>query len=109
MKRAHVWSESAAIGLSMGLAGAGQEAGIEGVIFIHPEGASAATWTASRAMHVGPDSDLKRDLLPAMAIYRGHLAGSLTPTRNGGGTTPALAAGIGRSRLAPRVLAGRAA
>lgn len=59
------------------------------VIFIHPDGASAATWTAARALLVGPDSDLNWDLLPSIAIYRGHMADSLTATSNGGATTHA--------------------
>ncbi|MFK7959874.1 MAG: alkaline phosphatase [Phycisphaerales bacterium] len=59
------------------------------VIFIHPDGASAATWTAARALHVGPDGDLNWDLLPAIAVYRGHMGDSLTATSNGGGTTHA--------------------
>lgn len=59
------------------------------VIFIHPDGASAATWTAARALLVGPDSDLNWDLLPSIAVYRGHMADSLTATSNGGATTHA--------------------
>lgn len=59
------------------------------VIFIHPDGASAATWAAARALHVGPDADLNWDLLPSIALYRGHMADSLTATSNGGATTHA--------------------
>lgn len=59
------------------------------VIFIHPDGASAATWAATRALHVGPDSDLNWDRLPAIALYRGHMRDSLTATSNGGATTHA--------------------
>ena len=59
------------------------------VIFIHPDGASASTWTAGRALLVGPDNDLNWDLLPAIAVYRGHMADSLTATSNGGATTHA--------------------
>lgn len=60
-----------------------------GVIFIHPDGASAATWEAGRALHVGPDAELHWDKLPHIALYRGHMADSLTATSNGGATTHA--------------------
>lgn len=59
------------------------------VIFIHPDGASAATWTAARALLVGPDANLHWDLLPHVAVYRGHMSDSLTATSNGGATTHA--------------------
>lgn len=59
------------------------------VIFLHPDGASSATWTAVRAMHYGPDGDLNWDLLPHVAVYRGHMIDSLTATSNGGATTHA--------------------
>lgn len=59
------------------------------VIFIHPDGASAATWTAARALYVGPDNNLNWDLLPAVGVYRGHMNDSLTATSNGGATTHA--------------------
>ncbi|MEO1535706.1 MAG: alkaline phosphatase, partial [Planctomycetota bacterium] len=59
------------------------------VIFIHPDGASAATWAATRALYKGPDGDLHWDMLPAIALYRGHMADSLTATSNGGATTHA--------------------
>lgn len=59
------------------------------VIFIHPDGTSASSWAAARALYVGPDGELNWDRLPAMALYRGHMADSLTATSNGGGTTHA--------------------
>lgn len=59
------------------------------VIFIHPDGASSATWAATRALYKGPDSDLHWDALPAIAVYRGHMADSLSATSNGGATTHA--------------------
>ncbi|MEM1213199.1 MAG: alkaline phosphatase [Planctomycetota bacterium] len=59
------------------------------VIFIHPDGASSATWAAARAYYVGPDSDLNWDRLPHIALYRGHMLDSLTATSNGGATTHA--------------------
>jgi len=82
------------------------------VIFIHPDGASAATWAAARALHVGPDNDLNWDRLPRMADYRGHMADSLTASSNGGATTHATgvraeASAFGRLRAgedAPRLV-----
>lgn len=59
------------------------------VIFIHPDGASASTWAAARALYVGPDNNLNWDLLPAIGVYRGHMTDSLTATSNGGATTHA--------------------
>jgi alkaline phosphatase len=70
------------------LCGCGQP-DLGSVIFIHPDGASSATWAAARALHVGPDGELNWDKLPAIAVYRGHMADSLTATSNGGGTTHA--------------------
>ena len=69
--------------------GAADEVQRGSVIFIHPDGTSAATWAAARALHVGPDADLNWDKLPAIAVYRGHMADSLTATSNGGATTHA--------------------
>ncbi|MEM6314785.1 MAG: alkaline phosphatase, partial [Planctomycetota bacterium] len=56
------------------------------VIFVHPDGAGAATWAAARMRYVGPDADLNWDLLPDVAVYRGHMRNSLTGTSNGGAT-----------------------
>lgn len=56
------------------------------VIFIHPDGASSATWTIGRAYFKGPDGQLNWDLLPEVAVYTGHLRDSLTGTSNGGAT-----------------------
>jgi alkaline phosphatase len=63
-----------------------QPANTGSVIFIHPDGASAATWAAARNLLVGPDGDLHWDRLPHLALYRGHLRDSLTGTSNGGAT-----------------------
>ena len=57
-----------------------------GVIFVHPDGAGAATWEAARNLYVGPDADLNWDRLPQIALYRGHLADSLVATSNAGAT-----------------------
>jgi len=59
------------------------------MIFIHPDGASAASFAAARNLMVGPDGDLHWDRLPAMALYRGHLSNSLTATSNAGATVHA--------------------
>ncbi len=56
------------------------------VIFIHPDGASAAHFAALRVWHVGPDGELNWDKLPAIAVYRDHASDSLTVTSNAGGT-----------------------
>ena len=59
------------------------------VVFLHPDGASASTWAAARALLVGPDGDLNWDQLNNIAVYRGHLANSLTSSSNGGATAHA--------------------
>jgi len=59
------------------------------VIFLHPDGTSAANFAIGRALFVGPDNDLNWDKMPAMAVYRGHMKDSLTATSNGGATTHA--------------------
>lgn len=73
-------------------AGAGDgdaAAGRGNVIFLHPDGTSAANFAIGRALFVGPDNDLNWDKLPGMAVYRGHMADSLTASSNGGATTHA--------------------
>jgi alkaline phosphatase len=81
------------VGVIVGVLGAsaGRAAGAEtgSVIFIHPDGTSASTWAAARALFHGPDGNLHWDRLPAIAVYRGHMADALTATSNGGGTTHA--------------------
>ena len=59
------------------------------VIFIHPDGTSASTWAAARALYYGPDGEMHWDRLPAMALYRGHMADRLTASSNGAATTHA--------------------
>lgn len=59
------------------------------VIFIHPDGTGANHWNAGRMYWKGPDALIEWDLLPEMAIYRGHMADILTGTSNGGATTHA--------------------
>ncbi len=67
----------------------GQLPELGSVIFVHPDGASSATWTAARAYLVGPDGALEWDGLPHVAVYKGHMRDRLTATSNGGGTTHA--------------------
>lgn len=59
------------------------------VIFFHPDGTSTTNWAVARAYLVGPDGQLNWDKLPAMAVYTGHMADSVTATSNGGATTHA--------------------
>ncbi len=65
------------------------------VIFIHPDGASSSSWAAARCLLVGPDGDLHWDRLPHIAVYRGHMADSLTATSKGGATTHAYGVKVG--------------
>lgn len=56
------------------------------VVFIHPDGTSAAVWSALRMLEVGPDSNINWDLLPNIGVYRSHIADALTASSNAGGT-----------------------
>jgi alkaline phosphatase len=56
------------------------------VIFLHPDGASAGTWDAARALLVGPDGALNWDSLGDVAVYKGHLSDNITATSNAGAT-----------------------
>ena len=59
------------------------------VIFIHPDGAGVSHWQAARFFWAGPDAELHWDRIPHMAVYRGHMADSLSATSNGGATSHA--------------------
>jgi alkaline phosphatase len=59
------------------------------VIFLHPDGASLNHWNAARVRWAGPDSQLEWDQLPAIGLYRTHMADNLSATSHGGGTTHA--------------------
>ena len=59
------------------------------VIFIHPDGAGIANWQAARFYWAGPDAELNWDRIPHIAVYRGHMADSLSATSNGGATSHA--------------------
>ena len=65
------------------------------VIFIHPDGAGISHWQAARFFWAGPDADLNWDRIPAIAVYRGHMADALSATSNGGGTTHAYGVKVG--------------
>lgn len=65
------------------------------VIFIHPDGAGISHWQAARFYWAGPDADLNWDRIPHIAVYRGHMADSLSATSNGGGTTHAYGVKVG--------------
>ncbi|MBW4643092.1 MAG: alkaline phosphatase [Goleter apudmare HA4340-LM2] len=59
------------------------------VIFIHPDGTSAAHWGAARILHKGPDGRLNWDNMSNLAVYLGHMKNQLTATSNGGAVTHA--------------------
>jgi len=59
------------------------------VVFFHPDGTGANHWSAARMYFEGPDGYLNWDLLPYMALYRGHMGNNLVGTSNGGATTHA--------------------
>jgi alkaline phosphatase len=59
------------------------------VIFIHPDGTGPNHWGAARMYWYGPDANSPWDLMPHMALYRGHMSDRLTGTSNGGATVHA--------------------
>ncbi|PZU97440.1 MAG: alkaline phosphatase [Pseudanabaena sp.] len=59
------------------------------VIFIHPDGTDASTFTAMRALYYGPDNRANFDLLTNSANYLGHMQDQLSGTSNGGAVTHA--------------------
>lgn len=79
----------AALMLIVGSVSAQDTAPTGNVIFIHPDGTGANHWAAGRAYWNGPDADSQWDLLPEMALYRGHMSDRLTGTSNGGATVHA--------------------
>lgn len=66
-----------------------EELEIGNVVFFHPDGSALQQWNAARMYWEGPDENLQWDLMPWMAVYRGHMADRLTGTSNGGATTHA--------------------
>jgi alkaline phosphatase len=63
--------------------------GAGSVIFLHPDGTSAAHWSAARLHIHGPDGLLHWDRLPRLSVYRGHMRDALAATSHGGATTHA--------------------
>ncbi|MEM6281968.1 MAG: alkaline phosphatase [Chloroflexota bacterium] len=59
------------------------------VIFFHPDGTGLSHWNAGRMYWEGPDGSLNWDMLPEMAVYRGHMQDRLTGTSHGGATVHA--------------------
>lgn len=59
------------------------------VIFFHPDGSGLNHWNAARMYWYGPDGMMHWDMLPEMAIYRGHMSDRLVGTSNGGATVHA--------------------
>jgi alkaline phosphatase len=59
------------------------------VIFFHPDGTGMNHWNAARMYWYGADGNLNWDMMPEMAIYRGHMSDRLTGTSNGGATVHA--------------------
>jgi alkaline phosphatase len=66
-----------------------QDAQTGNVIFLHPDGTGVSHWNAARMYWYGPDANLNWDMLPEMAVYRGHMSDRLTGTSNGGATVHA--------------------
>ncbi|MEO0595197.1 MAG: alkaline phosphatase, partial [Chloroflexota bacterium] len=63
--------------------------GTGNVIFFHPDGTGLNHWNAGRMYWEGPDGSLNWDMLPEMAVYRGHMVDRLTGTSHGGATVHA--------------------
>ncbi|MBK1986445.1 alkaline phosphatase [Sphaerospermopsis aphanizomenoides BCCUSP55] len=59
------------------------------VIFIHPDGTSAAHWGATRILYQGADGRLNWDKMSNLAVYLGHMKNQLSATSNGGAVTHA--------------------
>lgn len=74
---------------ALALTAAAATASVGSVIFIHPDGTGANSWGAARMRWVGPDGNLNWDLLPNIAVYRGHMKDALAGTSNGGAVTHA--------------------
>lgn len=56
------------------------------VIFLHIDGAGLAHWQAARYLQAGPDGEINWDRLPHLAVYRGHVEDTLTPSSNAAAT-----------------------
>lgn len=58
-------------------------------IFIHPDGAGVAAWSAARLILAGPDGSISWDRLERIGIYRGHMTDALAASSHGGATAHA--------------------
>lgn len=67
----------------------GPRPAIGSAIFLHPDGAGVAAWSAARLLTVGPDGFLNWDRLPQVGVYRGHMKNSLGASSHGGATSHA--------------------
>ncbi|MEJ2501725.1 MAG: alkaline phosphatase [Gemmatimonadota bacterium] len=65
------------------------EPGQGSAIFIHPDGAGVAAWSAARLVAVGPDGELSWDRLEHIGVYRGHMLNALAASSHGGATAHA--------------------
>ena len=63
--------------------------GTGSVVFIHPDGASAAHWAALRYLEAGPDGHLHWDRLAEMGVYRGHQKDNVSTSSHAGATAHA--------------------
>ncbi len=68
---------------------AGAKTGQGSVIFMHIDGAGMAHWQAARYLQAGPDGEINWDRLPHLAVYRGHIEDTLTPSSNAAATVHA--------------------
>jgi alkaline phosphatase len=59
------------------------------VIFIHPDGTSAAHWGATRILYQGADGRLNWDHMSNLAVYLGYMKNQLSASSNGGAVTHA--------------------
>lgn len=67
----------------------GRASGKNAVFFIHPDGTDQSHYTLMRLIHYGADGESNWDKLPNVAIYKSHMADSVTGTSHGGATTHA--------------------
>ena len=68
---------------------AGQTPRQGSAIFIHPDGAGTAHWSAARLLTAGPDGTIAWDRLERIGVYRGHMTNSLGASSHGGATAHA--------------------
>lgn len=61
----------------------------QSVVFVHPDGAGLSGWNIHRIAEYGPDGHCHWDLVPHLAVYRGHMRDNLDASSHGGATTHA--------------------